>query len=240
MLSYRSRAQFGQPSTSSQHFPCVRLFVLKYGSYPLEQRLSLPSSASHGFVHRVLHVTTVMNHLRVTAAIRSETVTRQFHPCSQTFFIQRRLIELSSRDGIFIHFDKSGWSTICLNPNGYAPDSVLPQLHYLITEGLSIFYLHEHDAYVRQLISEISDMCLYPQSKSILQMITKRGREFNLQSVTIHKPLITDLALHYGGDKFLSFHDTLVKALNKENEHGIALLHGLPGSGIYHSVRPRF
>ena len=236
MLNYLSRAQFGEPATHLQEPPCVRLFVFKFGSYPLQQHLVLPSSSSHGSVLRVLHVTTVMNHLKTTAGIGSEIVMRQFHPCSQTFFIRRRLVELAGREGVFILFKNSEWSTVCLNPNGYACDLALPQRHFLITEGLSIFYLREHDAYVRQLISEISDMCLYPQSRSILQMITKRDREFNLHSVSIPKPLITDLALHYGGHKFVSVHETIVKVLNKKNEHGIVLLHGLPGSGICHRL----
>jgi hypothetical protein len=61
-------------------------------------------------------------------------------------------------------------------------------------------------------------------------MVCRNQHGYYLNGINIKKPLITDLALHYGNN-FVSTHDRIIKNLNKKEGKGIVLLHGVPGSG---------
>ena len=64
-------------------------------------------------------------------------------------------------------------------------------------------------------------------------MVCKEVCEYYLHGIKIKKPLITDLALHYG-HSFVPTHEKIMKSLNKKESKGIVLLHGIPGSGKYY------
>ena len=63
-------------------------------------------------------------------------------------------------------------------------------------------------------------------------MVCRNQCGYYLDGIRIKKPLITDLALHYGND-FVTTHEKILNNLNKKESKGIVLLHGVPGSGNY-------
>jgi hypothetical protein len=115
------------------------------------------------------------------------------------------------------------------NPNQYSPD--LSDDSFVITQYISIYYLPEHDATVRDMANEFLK-CVVLENKLLkLGLICSKPLVgYHLTSIQIRKPLIHDLALHYG-EKFVPVHERILKALNKKDRHGIVLLHGTPGSG---------
>jgi len=63
-------------------------------------------------------------------------------------------------------------------------------------------------------------------------MVCRNECGYYLNGIKIKKPLITDLALHYGSN-FVATHDKILKNLNEKESKGIVLLHGIPGSGKF-------
>lgn len=62
-----------------------------------------------------------------------------------------------------------------------------------------------------------------------INLVTKENGELNLKSMDIKK---TNLRLdQYYNDDFLPVHKNVLERLNRKNDKGIVLLHGLPGTG---------
>ena len=105
-----------------------------------------------------------------------------------------------------------------------------------IFRGYQISFLPDKKKEVDELIELVEKSMMKKISEASLQMICKSNGSFYLTPITIKKPLITDLKLHYG-EEFEAVHNTIINALKCEESHGLILLHGLPGSGKTHYIR---
>lgn len=115
------------------------------------------------------------------------------------------------------------------NPNKYSPDVM--DDYFLVSPKIVVYYLPEHDITVQKMAKEFLKTSVFEPKSFKLQMICRNQRSgFYLKPITIRKPLISDLALHYGED-FINIHGKILKELNKKDGKGIVLLHGIPGSG---------
>jgi hypothetical protein len=83
------------------------------------------------------------------------------------------------------------------------------------------------------MAKEFLKMSLYENKSLKLNMVchTRQGGYY-LNAIKINKPMIHDLALHYG-EKFIHVHEKIMTELNKNEGKGIVLLHGIPGSGKF-------
>jgi SpoVK/Ycf46/Vps4 family AAA+-type ATPase len=79
------------------------------------------------------------------------------------------------------------------------------------------------------MVTEISKMMVYSVDKSSVYMVVQDDSGLDLRSFDINIPEL-DIELNYGKE-WAEKHDYLLKALSRENKKGIALLHGLPGTG---------
>ncbi len=95
---------------------------------------------------------------------------------------------------------------------------------------MASYYLPEHDTFVHDLSNRFTEMTVYISKSCTLQMVCRNQCGYYLSGIRIKKPLITDLALHYGSS-FVATHDKILQSLNQKESKGIVLLHGLPGSG---------
>jgi hypothetical protein len=115
------------------------------------------------------------------------------------------------------------------NPNKYSPD--LLDDYFLVSKSILIYYLPEHDVKVQNMCNEFLKTSMFESKSFNLHMIChKQTSGYYLQVVKIKKPLIYDLALHYG-ENFVNIHAKILKELSKQDGKGIVLLHGIPGSG---------
>ena len=83
--------------------------------------------------------------------------------------------------------------------------------------------------YIKQLITEIDEMCIIHKEKSSVYLLVKDNGDLDLRSFEINKPNI-DLKMNYD-DEWNDKHDYLMNALNMKDKKGIVLLHGHPGTG---------
>jgi SpoVK/Ycf46/Vps4 family AAA+-type ATPase len=79
------------------------------------------------------------------------------------------------------------------------------------------------------IVKEINKMMVYNVEKSSVYMVIQDDSGLDLRSFDINIPEL-DIELNYGKE-WADKHDYLLKALSRENKKGIALLHGLPGTG---------
>jgi hypothetical protein len=82
-------------------------------------------------------------------------------------------------------------------------------------------------------ISEFHDMCrelnINSENKSCINMIINEGNGLDVRSFDITIPEV-DIRMNYG-DEWAERHEKLIEALTIKPKKGIALLHGLPGTG---------
>jgi hypothetical protein len=115
------------------------------------------------------------------------------------------------------------------NPNKYSPD--LLDDYFFVSQAIRIYYLPECEIEVQKMAKEFSRMTLFETKTLKLNMICRSQQTgYHLCAIKIKKPMIYDLALHYG-EKFVHIHEKIIKELNKKDGKGIVLLHGIPGSG---------
>lgn len=97
--------------------------------------------------------------------------------------------------------------------------------------GLSVlwsrFYTPNFDVY--NFMELFDSIKLAEEKKSKVYMVVQSGPGLDLQPFDIDIPTI-DLELNYGKD-WAKKHDLLLEALTLKKKKGIALLHGLPGTG---------
>ena len=202
--------------------PTTRLFLAKYQAYPcILYSMGDDESA-------MIHATTVIEYIKeeLKHNLNNDIITRNYHRPTKQNYIYSRLSDLGN--GIMIEFTDISYQSDLQNPNKYKPDH--SDDYFLITTQVSIYYLPEHDDFVQELGKKFSKMSLFSSKSCTLQMVCRNQHGYYLNGINIKRPLITDLALHYGKG-FLPTHDRIIKNLNKKEGKGIVLLHGIPGSG---------
>lgn len=212
------------PKNRYGEVPAVRLFLNKYLTYPSTVHCDTDDDDTY------FHATTILNYIRdeLKHDITKDCVARRYSRQAKRRYVDSRLCDLGN--GVMIDFASSNLEEDILNKNQLKAD--FDDKYFLVVSELKIFYLPEHESFAEELSDRFSQMTL-PSSKScILQMVCRNSCGYYLDGVRIKKPLITDLALHYG-KSFVPIHDRILKNLNKKESKGIVLLHGLPGSGIY-------
>ncbi|CAF1189733.1 unnamed protein product [Adineta steineri] len=209
----------------------VRLFLTKYRKIPcVLYCLSTDNS-------RLLHSTSIFNHLRdeLKHDLDTDHIMGTYNYETDQMDLNSTLSDLGN--GIMIEMNEIYLIGEVQNPNKLKPDNSANG--FLIASRLHIYYLPEHAKYVQELAKSFKKMMVMtvePSKVSTLQMVCKNQYGYYLSAINIKKPVITDLALHYGKN-FVSIHNTIIKSFNKKEEKGIVLLHGIPGSGKTHYIR---
>lgn len=98
-----------------------------------------------------------------------------------------------------------------------------------INLNVRIYFGLETEKEVEKIVSKIVKLMISDNQKSEVYMVTMEDNSLTLRPFEIKSPEI-DIELNYGKD-FKEKHNYLLKALDKEDKKGIALLHGLPGTG---------
>ncbi|CAF1312442.1 unnamed protein product [Adineta ricciae] len=216
------------PENRYSEIPVLRLFLGKYQMYPSMMECQTDDDALY------YHVTTILNYLRdqYHHDINKDCILRRYNRKIKKSYSNSRLIDLGN--GIMIHFDQSYFDDDIKNPNKLTADH--SDNYFLVSQIIKIYYLPKHDSLVDDLSSQFKEMTVFSSKSCTLQMVCRNSCGFYLSSIKIKKPLITDLALHYG-KKFVSIHDKILRNLNTKDSKGIVLLHGIPGSGKTHYIR---
>ncbi|CAF1244206.1 unnamed protein product [Didymodactylos carnosus] len=218
------------PASNCGGLPTIRLFLAKYHFYPNSLTVTASDTSSN------IHTTTAVNYIRdeLKHDISNDLITRSFHRRSKMLYVNERLCDLEQTQGVMIEITDSFFNTDVENPNKYTPD--YSDDHFLISSQIVLYYLPHHDEFVQKVAKELSQMTVFSSKSCILQMVCRNQHGYYLNGINIKKPLITDLALHYG-KKFIPIHEKIIKNLNKKEGKGIVLLHGIPGSGKTHYIR---
>jgi hypothetical protein len=98
-----------------------------------------------------------------------------------------------------------------------------------LTISVHLYWDPSLDALAQSMVSRICELMVYNVNKSHVYMVIQDGQGLDLNSFDINIPEL-DIELNYGKE-WAEKHDYLLKALSRENKKGIALLHGLPGTG---------
>ena len=212
------------PPNNCGTIPTTRIFLAKYHAYPCTIYCSGDDNAA------LMHATTIINYIENDLKHDSsrDLIARNFHRQSKETYVSSRLSDLGN--GVMIEMSSIYYNSDVQNPNKFKPDH--SDDHFLIASEITLYYLPEHDAFVQDLSKRFSKMTVFTSKSCTLQMVCRNSHGYYLNGINIKKPLITDLALHYG-TSFVSVHDKIMKNLNKKEGKGIVLLHGIPGSGKY-------
>ncbi|CAF0784333.1 unnamed protein product [Adineta steineri] len=216
------------PPNNCGNVPSIRLFLLKYNAFPCTIYCSGDDTSA------LLHATTIVDYIRdeLKHDLATDRISRNYHRQTKQMYIDSRFADLGN--GMMIELSDSYFITDVQNPNKLKPDN--SEDYFLIPSQVIIYYLPEHDTYVQELAQRFSKMTVFSSKSCTLQMVCRNQHGYYLNSIDIKKPLITDLALHYGKN-FVSTHSKIIKNLNKKESKGIVLLHGIPGSGKTHYIR---
>jgi Cdc6-like AAA superfamily ATPase len=208
--------------------PSIRLFLAKYQAFPCSLYCAGDDTSA------LLHSTTIVDYIRdeLKHDLNTDRLSRQYHQRTKQIYVDSRFCDLGN--GIMIDISNSYFNSDVQNPNKLKPDH--SDDYFLIASEVQIYYLPEHDTYVQELARRFSKMTVFSSKSCTLQMVCRNQHGYYLNGINIKKPLITDLALHYGKN-FVSIHDKIIKNLNKKEGKGIVLLHGIPGSGKTHYIR---
>jgi hypothetical protein len=210
------------PENRYGQIPTTRFFLAKYHAYPN----TLECETDGDDV--TFHVTTILNYMHdeLNHDSNKDCVERQYHRRTKQKYVYSRVSDLGN--GIMITFMDSRFESEIQNPNKLKPDH--GDDYFLIVPEIKIYYLPEHESFVQDLSSQFSKMTIFLSKSCELQMVCRNDCGYYLRGIKIKKPLITDLALHYG-QNFVSTHDKILKHLNEKESKGIVLLHGIPCSG---------
>jgi hypothetical protein len=221
---------FGPPNNCGTA-PTIRLFLAKYRAFPCVIYCSANDTSA------LLHTTSIVDYIRdeLKHDLTLDRISRNYHKQSKQIYIDSRLSDLDN--GIMIEITDSYFNSDVQNPNKLKADH--SDDYFLTPSQVTIYYLPQHDAYVQELSSCFSKMTVFTSKSCALQMVCRNQHGYYLNSINIKKPLITDLALHYGKN-FVGVHDKVIKNLNKKEGKGIVLLHGLPGSGKLKITKKKF
>jgi hypothetical protein len=156
------------------------------------------------------------------------------------FLFSSQLCDLGN--GIMINIKTISSISDIHNPNKYSPD--LLDDNFLVSKNVFFYYLPEYDVVVQNMAKEFLKMSVFENRSFKLNMICRNQQlRYYLKVIKIRKPMIYDLALHYGPN-FVNIHDKIIKELTKKEGKGIVLLHGIPGSGklklFLYDIHPSF
>ena len=98
-----------------------------------------------------------------------------------------------------------------------------------ITVDIQLFWHQDFSDIAKELVTELASLIIENAEKTQVYMVVQDDMGLDLRSFDINIPEL-DIELNYGKE-WAEKHDYLVQALNRENKKGIALLHGLPGTG---------
>lgn len=100
----------------------------------------------------------------------------------------------------------------------------------LCSDWADILYTHEDNEMANALVKELSRFRRREKRKDFeINLVSKDSDGMDLKSMDIKKTNL-DLKLYYEDD-FMPVHKTILERLNKKEDKGIVLLHGLPGTG---------
>ncbi|CAF1491884.1 unnamed protein product [Adineta steineri] len=229
-ISMESLLQFNIPS-DRYGASSIRLFLGKYHALPCILH------CTSGTDRKLLHVTTMLNYLRdeLKHDLNTDLITGNYNVQTNQMDINARFCDL--KNGIMLEFHDIYLNSAVLNPNQLKADN--SDNGFSIPTSITIYYLPHQITFVPELCKSFYNMTLLTPEPTItftLQMVCRNQCGYYLNSITIKKPLITDLALYYGND-FVSIHEKIIKSLNTVENKGIVLLHGIPGSGKTHYIR---
>ena len=210
------------PNKCYTDIPVVRLFLAKYRTFPSKLEFA-PDSDETCF-----HVSTILNYLRdnLKHDIAKDCIVRKYHQKTKKLYIESRASDLGH--GVMIELEYCTLEADINNPNKYPAD--VGDDHFLQTTTINIYYLPEQDEFVQDLFARFSTMTVFKLKSCTLEMVCRNQNGYYLSGIKINKPLITDMALHYGS-RFVPVHEKILASLNKKESKGIVLLHGIPGSG---------
>ncbi|CAF0852647.1 unnamed protein product [Rotaria sordida] len=217
------------PPNNCGTVPTIRLFLAKYHAFPCTLLCAADDTSA------LLHTTTIVDYIRdeLKHDLHTDRISRNYNRQAKQIYIDSRLSDLGNgimieiADSYFCHDDVQ-------NPNKLKPDH--SDDYFLVASQVTIYYLPEHDTFVQDLAMRFSKMTIFSSKSCTLNMVCRNQHGYYLTSINIKKPLITDLALHYGKN-FVPVHEKIIKNLNKKEGKGIVLLHGIPGSGKTHYIR---
>ena len=96
--------------------------------------------------------------------------------------------------------------------------------------GMVVYYSQEDRKFnVSEFDRELSTLKLHEEKKSQVYMVVQRQHGLDLQDFEIEIPTL-DIAENYGPE-WADKHERLIDAFTIRKKKGIALLHGLPGTG---------
>jgi len=213
------------PPNDYESTPSINLFLATYQAVPCV----LLSLASNGYER--LHATTIVDYLRdeLNHDLENDHIMTTYNHKNDDLSVISRCCDLGN--GVMIDMGSIHLNSNVSNPNKLKPDE--SDNSFLITSRFCIYFLPGKRKYVQDLAQKITKMTvteIEPLKSFTLHMVCKNINGYYLSCITIKKPLITDLGLHYG-QKFVSIHNKIIEALNKKEEKGIVFLHGIPGSG---------
>jgi hypothetical protein len=215
------------PENRYSQIPTIRIFLGKYHTYPSSLECETDGDGID------YHVTTILHYLRdeLNHDITKDCIERVYHRLTKQKYVQTRLCDLGN--GIMIKFENVRFESEIHNPNKLSVDH--GDDYFLIVSQIKIYYLPEHDLFVQNLSDRFSQMTVFSSKSCTLQMVCRNDCGYYLRGIRIKKPLITDLALHYG-QNFVGTHEKILKNLNQKESKGIVLLHGIPGSGNFEII----
>ena len=111
-------------------------------------------------------------------------------------------------------------------------------LVFLDQDGKSVRFLYRKtdSAVVNQLVTEIEKFKKKKtRSKPTINLVVSSSRGLDTQSMDITRPKFS-IEENYNDD-FLQAHETILKRLRKNNDKGIVMLHGKPGTGKTSYIR---
>lgn len=218
------------PPNNCGNTPTIRLFLAKYHAFPCVIYCTGDDTSA------LLHATTIIDYIQdeLKHDLTTDRISRNYNHRTKRIYVDSRLSDLGN--GIMIDMTECYFQSDVQNPNKLKPDH--SDDYFLLTSQVNIYYLPEHDKYVQELATRFSKMTVFSSKSCTLQMVCRNQHGYYLNGINIKKPLITDLALHYG-KTFVSTHDRISKHLNKKEGKGIVLLHGVPGSGKSKNMKIR-
>jgi hypothetical protein len=98
-----------------------------------------------------------------------------------------------------------------------------------LTVDIELLWDPKYDSNAEKIVKELSKMVVYNAEKTQVYMVIQDDTGLDLRPFDINIPEL-DIELNYGKE-WAEKHDYLLEVLSRENKKGIALLHGLPGTG---------
>jgi hypothetical protein len=184
------------PPNQCEGLPAVRLFICRYEAYPCMCYCYSQEESAY------IHATSVMEYIQkeLKHDISNDFIMRGYDYKAKKQYISSRVCDLGN--GIMIDID-SYFVFDLENPNKYQSDA--SDDGFIVVSQLHLYYLPQNDAFVQELSNQFSKMMVFTSKSCTLEMVCCNQQGYYLSSITIKKPMISDLALHYG-QSFVATH----------------------------------